>query len=455
LANLIIQQEVNRVPSGTVTSCFSGTPLPSILKKTIQRQDSRPGASNYHLELERTPGTVAVSGINSRELAGGINSPAGIPETNPSLDQPVKHSCGTYSLISECESGNHHFAKRIYCGKEWCPICGEKRSPAHNRRIARVLPKAMQIREMGYFVIEFPDMYRHLGAGGMSPDEINGRAWCYSKKDLQDTTRRIVDTLAGKRMGRRGRVGGFFSRGLLRWHWFGDEVTGKWNPHANVLVDSSFIENEKLEAIKATLRQALNVPDLIVHYSFYDKPGQMFQKVEYITRATFRDYDWNPYMANELFNFRNQRWWGTWKDAPAWGADQLEETDVDGLLDIGKLQGGICPDCGQPLRTLYRSKLDGHEVKWTRPIDSTWLIIWNAHEIAGTGYHRIPESQWTGKDLSPGEYIRLQELEQEAREKPSVSYVAVLARQRMNRIRASKESESWFDDIIEHPECHN
>ena len=47
-------------------------------------------------------------------------------------------------------------------------------------------------------------------------------------------------------MGRRGRVGGYFKRGVLRWHWFGDKVPGKWNPHANVVVDSGYIENEQL-----------------------------------------------------------------------------------------------------------------------------------------------------------------------------------------------------------------
>jgi len=365
LANLIIQQQVNKAT----------------------------------LELERTPGAAAVSGIYGKGPAGE-ETPAGIPEQTHSLtpEKSVKHSCGTYALISECASGQHHFAKRIYCGKEWCVICGAKRSPAHNRRIARVLPKAMQISGMGYFVIEFSDVYRTIGQHGVDPD-ID--AWCYSKKDLQDTTRRIVDVLAGKRMGRRGRVDGFFQRGLIRWHWFGDEVTGKWNPHANVLVDAGYIEPEKLEEIKTALRTALNVPDLIVHYSFVDTPGQMFQKVEYITRATFLNYDWNPYMASELFNFRNQRWWGTWKDAPAWGTDQLEDTDLDGLLDIGKLQGGKCPDCGQPLKTLYHAH-DGHEVKWSRPIDSTWLTIWNAEEIAGTGYYRLPHTEG---DYSPAAFI--------------------------------------------------
>ncbi|MFC1929454.1 hypothetical protein ACFLW6_01105 [Chloroflexota bacterium] len=208
---------------------------------------------------------------------------------------------------------------------------------------------------MGYFVIEFPDIYREIGERGINP-EPDIEAWCYSKNDLQSTSKIIVDTLAGKRMGRRGRVGGYFSRGLLHWHWFGDENPGKWNPHANVLVDSGFIDTELLEKIKGALRDALNCQELIVHYSYCETPRQKFNKVEYITRATFRNYDWNPYMANELFNFRNQRWWGIWNDKQAWTLSQVDDVNTEGLMAVNSLRKGICPDCGQPLRTIGHDK---------------------------------------------------------------------------------------------------
>lgn len=424
--------------------------------KVDNRQDF--DYTGLRAELERTPVAAAVSGetVSAGEGAETTAAPASslktyrTPQTNevPPTNEH-KTNCGSYALMSECSTGDHHFAKRIVCGREWCPECGENRSAAHNRRISRVLPKAMQISNMGYFVIEFPDFYRKIGQAGV--DEIQG--WCYSKDALNDTSKRIVEIMAGKRgAGGRGakRKGGYFSRGLLRWHWFGDENPGKWNPHANLLVDGAFIDPEKLEVIKQSLRQALNVPDLIVNYSYCDNPGQMFHKVEYITRATFRDRAWEEYMSHELFNFRNQRWWGKWDQEPTWGIDSELKSQIDGLLEASKLQGGVCPDCGQPLKTLYCSRVDGHEVKWSQPVDAAWLIVWNAQEIAGTGYYRIPDTEWNNGPVSPGK--RLQEMEEQAKTKERVDktmnkliYESGLAKVRLHAQRKLELEAEWND----------
>jgi len=205
-------------------------------------------------------------------------------------------------------------------------------------------------------------------------------------------------------------------------------------------VDGEYLEPELLEGIKAALRQALNVPDLIISYSYFDKPGQMVQKGRYITRATFLQESWSPYMANELWNFRNMRWWGTWvkvdkttgklpEGAAVWELldAAAEGEDVEGLEAVASLQGGVCPDCGQPLKVLYyqpdycfrkvhtKSEGDivkrvvnlkaGQPVRWSRPTDSTYLDIWGAEEIAGSGYYRIPHREWRGYSFSPGELL--------------------------------------------------
>jgi hypothetical protein len=243
-------------------------------------------------------------------------------------------------------------------------------------------------------------------------------------------------------MGRRGRVGGYFKRGLVRWHWFGDKIPGKWNPHLNVLVDAAYIETQELEAIKAALREATNTPDLIVNYSYRQTPGEKFHSVEYITRATFTEYSWNPYMARALFNFRNMRWWGSWKGEPVWNLSQIEDSDTTGLLEASKLQQGICPDCGQPLKTIGH-RHNGQSVQWTRPVDTTWLTIWGAQEIGNTGYYRIPQSEWHGGVLSPAEFMRLEQLERKARNNSTVRYVAVLARAKLKRKRSDDE---WVND---------
>ena len=408
------------------------------------------------LRAERTPGEVAVSGVYG-ETGEGSYTPPGSPPTNSVLRPlyarlcsrlpgkldgsphpagegspgvvapykdyyanpatPEKPACGKWAVLAQCSSGKHHFAKKILCGKEWCPVCGENGSAVHKRRQARLLPKVQQLSQLGYWVIEWPEVYRHIGRRGLhsDPDDVVG--WCYNKKDLRDTTTAIVDVLAGKRMGRRGRVGGYFDRGIPRWHWFGDKLPGKWNPHENVLVDGGHLEPERLEQIKADLRAALNCPDLIVHYSYCRTPGEMVQKVRYVTRATFRNYDWDPYMAEELWRFRNTRWWGKWDAEPVWELTQAEAEgeDIASLELVSRLKDGKCPDCGLPLKVTGHNHKTGKPVMWSRPVDSTYLLVWGAAQIADTGYYRIPHQEWGGYSLSPETLLRLNEMKRRDR----------------------------------------
>lgn len=303
-----------------------------------------------------------------------------------------KESCGAWATFCQCSKHAEHInGKKIFCGREWCPVCGKNNSAVHKRRIARVLPKVMQIEKMGYFVIEFPNRIRKIGAHGLRPDSPADNFWCYSKKDLRSTTDIIVNTLAGKRTSKKRRTGGYFDRGLLRWHWFGDKIPGKYNPHVNILVDSQFIKKEKLELIKTDLREALNVSDLIVNYTYCDSPAEKYHEVEYITRSTFLKKNWDYYMAHELFNFRNQRWWGKWDKDPVWSVNkQGLENDISMILKAEKLRIGLCPVCddGTKLKMLYRG--NNHKpIYWTRPVDSAWLIIMGAKEYAGTGYYEL------------------------------------------------------------------
>ncbi|MFC1984843.1 hypothetical protein ACFLUW_00395 [Chloroflexota bacterium] len=367
------------------------------------------------LELERTPGAVAVS--QERQGGQGVHPASTCPTNSEAYpqEQAIKYQCGSLAIFTECETGQHHFAKKILCGKEWCPECGKDDSQAHNRKIARWLPKFQQISQLGYFVIEFPDRYRKVPG------------YTYSKRGLQLATNKIVEVLAGKRKGRRGRVGGYFGRGLVRWHWFGDKVEGKWNPHANIAVDGAYLED--LEPIKLALKQALKCKDLIVHYNYYEKPGEIYHKLKYITRATFKQYEWSPYMANQLFGFRNCRWWGSWQDAPAWtlNSDIEAEAEAIALKVASDIGCGICPDCGAPLK------------KWSKPVDSAHLVIWSAQEIGNTGYYRIPHREWNGGELSPGARLRLEQLSTNNVKMSSYLRCKMWERERGHIYRAIKE----------------
>ena len=76
---------------------------------------------------------------------------------------------------------------------------------------------------------------------------------------------------------------------------------------------------------------------------------------------------------------------------------------------------------------LYHNKKTGKPVLWSKPVDSTYLDIWGAEEIAGGGYYWIAHKDWSGYSFSPGELLKLERLEAEARGKPSTFYVARLA----------------------------
>ena len=320
-----------------------------------------------------------------------------------------ENSCSKWAVIGQCAEG-HTVAKEILCGREWCPVCGEEWSKAHQRRFARWLPKAQQIAKMGYFVIEWPDA---------------SRSKLKTKRELSDMGKLVKSYFV--------ELG--YKRGLRRWHWFGDYAgliggrkvnleelripyleafdsfietfakmngthlvlnpnqrtifwrnpggesasviarlvadfaktyglhvkaysTIKLNPHLNILVDGCHISKERLELIKASLRQLLNEPSLIVNYHYRTSVKAMVHALKYVTRATFLSRSWDDEFADELYNFQNSNYWGVWHDEIAWSLDESNpETSGVDFEHVKAIQAGLCPVCGKLL-------------KWSRPNSS-------------------------------------------------------------------------------------
>jgi len=302
-------------------------------------------------------------------------------------------------------------------------------------------------------VFEAPDAYR------FTPE------WS-SKDGLRETTDMIVEILAGRRCGRRGRVNGYFSRGIQRWHFFGDKSNGKYNPHSNVLVDmggfseevrgvmqpavdqyeadlkasrqtkkvrralsgiyrynnrqGAYLPDPVLKKLKADLRVSLGVPDLIVRWETKDRPGQLVHAVRYVTKSTFKEYDWYPELANDLARqqvkrvagkdgiyrykreggFRNIRWWGRWDQPPVWGLAQAEREgeDVEGLAQVKSLQEHTCPVCGRSLLPRYYDREKDRLVYWSKAKSAKYLEVVQTEYIAA-GYYRV-----LGRD-PPGHFI--------------------------------------------------
>ena len=225
--------------------------------------------------------------------------------------------CGSWAAEGTCDGG-HRLLHPILCGREWCDTCGKQWSPAHMRRVARLLPRARQIRDLGYWVITWP---------------LESRQALRDPQELARLGRRCAQILRAC-----GQI-----RGLRRWHFFGD-LSSRWNPHLNVLVEDGFIPPDRLRAIKDRLRAALGAG--VIHYQFVrrDDPKRVqkiMHRLRYICRATFRDARWDPEMAVKLKGFRNTSWWGTWRDDPDWEPpERSDEADV---------AAGVCPVCRAPI----------------------------------------------------------------------------------------------------------
>ncbi|MDD5702925.1 MAG: hypothetical protein PHU23_12850 [Dehalococcoidales bacterium] len=254
---------------------------------------------------------------------------------NPEISHYLSNTCDLgkgYVISGECEDG-HRYAKEIVCGKEWCRICGQDDSSAHNRRFVRWLPKIQQFPTMGYFVFTIPENIRDRFR---TKNKLN---------ELRSNVHRILKS--------RG-----FTGGLSRYHWFGDRST-KYHPHLNVLVEGGHIPGELIESIKSEYAGLLGVDVVSVNYHYRPSPGKMLHSLKYVTRATFLEASWDFELALELRGFRNMVPWGDLRgkqtsDNAAWTMDKvktrqkklIEGMNIEAIQKIGE---GVCPVCGKYL----------------------------------------------------------------------------------------------------------
>lgn len=248
--------------------------------------------------------------------------------------------CSDWFVLGLCENG-HAWGKTLICGREWCPDC---RAQARDRRIARWMPKARQLKSMGYLVITF------------APED---RQALRTKADLAEVGKVAVAV-----------VRGVATRGLRRWHFFGEggEV---YHPHLNFLLDAGYLEKNRLTVLRGLLKRALHLSrEPVINYHYSVRPKKMRHWLRYVCRATFLVKAWDPELAEELWNFRNMSWWGKWDDHPAWDLPEHGH-----LAEVAALEHGLCPICGKP-------------VEWTRPRPIAWLDVYRARPLAG-GYYAL------------------------------------------------------------------
>lgn len=257
--------------------------------------------------------------------------------------------------LAMCKGENLHLVgKVIRCGRHWCPICGQAKSEAHRRRYARILSRLQQLGHLGCLTLTWP---------------LEARAGLRSREALAEVGRQVVAEL--KKLG--------FRRGLRCWHWFGvppcpkcgnrhaiaDNPGGQgatcgacgqaylwrwssppWHPHLNLYLDSGWWSPALMEAVKTVLRARVFPAPYDIHYRWVTDPARMVHKARYLTRATFRAWEWDPFMARVLKGFRNMSWWGRWDGPALWDLPAADLAEVAPLLAVGR---GECAACSAPL----------------------------------------------------------------------------------------------------------
>lgn len=282
---------------------------------------------------------------------------------NSQNPEPEYPGCTRKFIPGQCESG-HKFVKAIYCGKEYCPVCGKIDSDIHQRRKARWYPKVHSLKKVGYLVVTIPYEAREA----FKDRSVLSGFRTFLKRKLQ-------------RMG--------FEKGLSRWHWYGDCKSGtktepcqgcerckgtgagiNWHPHLNFILESGYMEKTeftnfteelKTDVIRWIKNRFKKLNHLKwkgnVNYSYRKYEKQINHTINYVTRSTFRIY--NPEIADLLKGYRTTSTWGKFEPC-----DHLSENS-----ELISLENSICPCCGGTVtwngkELLTRSRLFGIGKKW-------------------------------------------------------------------------------------------
>lgn len=304
--------------------------------------------------------------------------------------------CSPGYVSGHC-SGGHKFAHFQFCGKEYCKNCSMDGSPIHQRRVSRWWPTVESWSSAGYLVVTIPEMVR---------------PYFFDREVLRDFRHKLLRKLKEDYK---------ISAGLCRWHWFGDcelcngngcttcNHTGSgdfWHPHLNILWNGGFIPNvdEYLSPLRRWIVQyivkiidakinhikrlrdhwddeiqteldhyldqryyMMNVK-LVLNYSYVTDQAMKMNRVKYITRSTFRRFNYD--VKSLLYNFRNAVVWGWKKNSKA--EDEEEDQPI------------FCPVCAE-------NGIE-HKIRWGRLQKHSNSIIKHYGTKTGGSIYRIRSS---------------------------------------------------------------
>jgi hypothetical protein len=209
------------------------------------------------------------------------------------------------------ETSEKLFYKVVCCGKETCPTCGKDYSIPHNRRVNRSFAKIVQMPRVGYMVITIPKELREK----FNNPEMLTKFRTYVRRKLKHGTNVFVharDIKTGKKVKVRTSKTNF-SRGLMRWHWAGDDFT-TWKPHLNILLDAGHLSPMLIENIRQDIAQwfynefGIVAPGNI-YYAYTKNEGKIKHWLKYILRSTARKIT-DPQTCETINGYRNTTYFG-------------------------------------------------------------------------------------------------------------------------------------------------
>lgn len=183
--------------------------------------------------------------------------------------------CGGWRIKGVTESGEE-YAKVVDCGRECCPVCGER---AKMRRFSRCVENAQRIKSMAYLNVTYPPDAQPRTQERMNAD----RKALFNALEMWG-------------------VKEFFGRT----HFFGDPPPDGSSPrqhsHHGVLFEGGWLKPREMESFLNTIRWMMRLPDNAnIYYQYSEKVGWMIHKLKYINRNTFLDFSWDYELAYEFF----------------------------------------------------------------------------------------------------------------------------------------------------------
>lgn len=289
-------------------------PIPVLLFET-DLQDSAPGKS-FIKKRNRSTGITKLQ--DSKDLQ--VHKPQGKTDQCYALDEnrlkliPADPSKNPYACIRGYIPGyttDKVFHKVVVCGKENCKTCGLDYSVVHNRRVNRSFQKLVQLKKVGYLVVTVPDQLRNE----FLDKDVLSRFRNFIRRKLKTGTNWYLDALDVK-TGAKKRVKmqqQDSKRGLIRWHWCGDDCT-TWKPHLNILLESGYWSPTRLEQFRQDvaawfLREFKKPVPGNIYYAYTTDPNKVKHWLNYVLRPTAKNVT-DKDVLQTIYKYKNTGYFG-------------------------------------------------------------------------------------------------------------------------------------------------